>query len=96
MGNTGFDPTDWGHWALVSCFCAIAAIGLYLSWQWRKERLERKAKASLIRRLIQTVHDSPSAKRARHITPNRTAPNHAAPSHTANHTTIEQSDISDR
>ena len=67
MGHTSFDPSYWGHWLLVASFCAIALIGLYLSWQWRKERLERQAKARLIRKLMQTVHDLPSAEQSHRV-----------------------------
>ncbi|MGD1896633.1 MAG: hypothetical protein ACFB16_06730 [Phormidesmis sp.] len=54
--NAGFDSGIWAHWLLVACFCVIAACGLWLSWQWREERMVRQQKAKLNRRMMRIVH----------------------------------------
>ena len=43
MDSAGFDPANWSHWLLVTCFIALSAWGLVLSWQWgATNRMRRK------------------------------------------------------
>lgn len=59
--TTGFDSERWDHWLLIVCFGVVSACGLWLSSQWKRERLERLAKASTSKRLMQIVHRLPFA-----------------------------------
>ena len=60
MDSAGFDSARWDHWLLIVCFVAIAATGLWSSWQWRQRACQAKAKsrakARLARRLAIEVH----------------------------------------
>jgi len=59
--TTGFDIGRWEHWLLVICFGVIAICGLWISFQWKQERLESQKKATTARQLMQIVHRLPSA-----------------------------------
>lgn len=36
-----FDSARWDHWLLLVFFLVISTVGLWLSWQWRKESRKR-------------------------------------------------------
>ena len=59
--TTGFDTGRWDHWLLVICFGGVAICGLWLSFQWKRERLESQQKASTTNQLMYIVHRLPSA-----------------------------------
>jgi len=33
-----WDPVNWDHWLLITCFSAIATGGLWLSWQLKERK----------------------------------------------------------
>ncbi|MEM9946285.1 MAG: hypothetical protein AAF810_09515 [Cyanobacteria bacterium P01_D01_bin.36] len=43
MSNEGFDAGQWSHWLLVISFVSIASYGLWLSWQWKPKRYQKKS-----------------------------------------------------
>lgn len=56
MDGAGFDPTRWSHWLLIICFSGVSAVGLALSWQWRREARVKRKRAKLAHRLMQELH----------------------------------------
>lgn len=64
MNDAALDITRWDHWLLLVSFIAIAASGLWLSWQWKAERnvkrhIEKRraiAKSRLSRQLALEVY----------------------------------------
>jgi hypothetical protein len=58
MNDTGFNSADWSHWLLIVCFVAVAAVGLWLSWQWRLAHREKRRRSRLSRRLALELHQS--------------------------------------
>ena len=61
---TGFNAGRWDHWLLIVCFAVVSSCGLWLSFQWRKERIENQTKLDLTNRLMWLVHRSPTNDRS--------------------------------